>query len=70
MLMFLLHVIVFAGLLIAELMDSTRIWKSIGIAIIIWMVFRGLAALSRRIRAPRRRTSRVAGRGGDRDIFL
>ena len=33
--MFLLHVIVFAGLLIAEMMDSTRIWKSIGIAIII-----------------------------------
>lgn len=69
-LMLLLHVVVVGGVVIAEMTGSSLIWRAIAGAVIIWLLIRGMAALSRRITPPRRKTSRAAGRNCDRDIWL
>ena len=69
-LMLILHVIIIGGIVIGEAVDFSLLWKAVGIGVMIWVIFRVMAVLSRRISAGRRTTTRVTGRNCDRDICL
>ena len=69
-LLLLLHVIVIGTVIIENASESSLVWRAIGGAVAIWIIFKCMAALSRRL-LPRRRTSRrIFDRNCDRDIWL
>lgn len=68
--MLILHVVIIGGIVIGDMMDWTLTWKAVGFGVVAWVLFRVMAALSRRIHQGRRTTSRISGRNCDRDIFL
>lgn len=69
-LLLVLHLVVIAGIVIGDVLDWTLGWKAVGTAFLIWLVFRFLAALSRRVHQRRRTSSRSWARNCDRDISL
>lgn len=69
-LLLVLHLVIIVGIVIGDVLDWTLGWKAVGTAFLIWLVFRVLAALSRRVHQRRRTTSRSGARNCDRDIFL